>query len=86
MAVVAGEVGIPILAGVFEFEAAGVLRHPAFAIQSVPTAGLKQKAPRPLHAGMWTRKLARLRLPATSFAQSIATLVQQDRDWYSDLR
>lgn len=69
-----------------EFEAAGIPRHPAFAVQAVPTAELKQKARRPLHAGMLIRKLARLRLPATAFSESIAALVRQDRDWYSDLR
>lgn len=52
------------------FRACGVQPHPSFSLRGVTTVELKQKALRPLHAGMWTRKLGAAD-PAVSFQQSI---------------
>ena len=64
------------------FEAAGVKRNKAFAIEAVSTAALKQKALRPLRAGMLTQKLASLGLPPTDFTESIRQMLQNDSEWY----
>jgi len=59
------------------FTALGVKRHPGFALKAVPTAELKQRALRPLKAGMVSAKAARagLDLTPTDFTQSVRELL-----------
>jgi dTDP-4-dehydrorhamnose reductase len=58
------------------FEAAGVRRHPQFAIEEVPTAELRQRAKRPLHGGLLTPRVDALGLRATDFDKAIAEIVR----------
>jgi len=58
------------------FEAAGVRRHPQFAIEEVPTAELRQRAKRPLHGGLLTRRADAQGLQAIDFNKTIAGMVQ----------
>jgi dTDP-4-dehydrorhamnose reductase len=65
------------------FEQHGLPRHAGFAVDTVPTAVLQQRALRPLRAGMLTRKLDSLDLPPTAFAESIAEMLRRDREWFA---
>ena len=58
------------------FEAAGVRRHPQFAIEEVPTAELRQRAKRPLCGGLLTPRADVLGLRATDFDKTIAEMVR----------
>ena len=53
----------------------GLSPQAGFGLKGVTTAELKQMAPRPLHAGMWTRKLGDAD-PATDFNQSIERMLE----------
>jgi dTDP-4-dehydrorhamnose reductase len=68
------------------FEACGLARHRTFAVEAVPTAVLKQKAPRPLHAGMTAHKLATLNLPPTAFDESVRQMIEQDPEGFAARR
>ncbi len=57
------------------FRALGIPPHPGFSLRTVPTEDLRQKARRPLHAGMWTRKLGNDD-PATEFEQSVRLMLR----------
>ena len=57
------------------FQAAGVARHPDFAIKALTTAELKQRAARPLRAGMVSHKHTDYRV--TEFDDSIREMVEQ---------
>jgi dTDP-4-dehydrorhamnose reductase len=57
------------------FAACGIRPNPGFGIDAVPTSVLKQKARRPLHAGMLTHKITALGLPPTEFAETVQRLV-----------
>ena len=58
------------------FEAAGVRRHPQFAIEEVPTAELRQRAKRPLHGGLLTPRADAQGFRATDFDKTIAEMVR----------
>jgi dTDP-4-dehydrorhamnose reductase len=60
------------------FRAQGIQPHPQFGWNVVSTAELGQKAPRPLHAGMWTRKLGN-EDPPTDFCQTIERMLAEQR-------
>ncbi|MBN2506089.1 MAG: SDR family oxidoreductase [Verrucomicrobia bacterium] len=64
------------------FERHGLRRHPQFAVEAVPTDVLRQRAPRPLRAGMLTRRLDLLGLPPGEFGDSIGALLRLDREWF----
>lgn len=56
------------------FRAQGIQQHPQFGWKAVSTAELRQKALRPLHAGMQTLKLGTAD-PATEFNETITHLL-----------
>jgi len=56
------------------FEAAGVRRHPQFAIEELPTVELKQRAPRPLDGGLRTPKVDALGFKATELQEVVAEI------------
>src|SRR5688500_18207621 len=59
---------------VVAFERASVRRHPRFAIDEIPTAELKQRAPRPLHGSLLTTKADALGFQAADFDKTIAEI------------
>jgi dTDP-4-dehydrorhamnose reductase len=61
------------------FRAEGIDVHPNFAIKTVSTAELKQKALRPLQAGMISTKAVGIKFKSTDFDQTIRELVQNTK-------
>ena len=59
------------------FAAAGVAPHPNFTIKTLPTSELKQRALRPLRAGMRSARTAPFDFKATDFDESISELVRR---------
>lgn len=59
------------------FQAAGVKCHPQFSIKPVHTAELKQRAMRPLQAGLLTPKADALGLTLTPFDRTILEIVRE---------
>lgn len=57
------------------FTALGVKTHPQFAIKSILTADLKQRALRPLQAGLLTPKADRLKFVPNDFTQTIREMM-----------
>ncbi|EEF60305.1 SDR family oxidoreductase [Pedosphaera parvula] len=57
------------------FKAEGIISHPNFAVKTLPTADLRQKALRPLRAGMISMKAFGGEFESTEFNQTIRELV-----------
>ncbi|MDB6065703.1 MAG: dTDP-4-dehydrorhamnose reductase [Pedosphaera sp.] len=62
------------------FAATGVVAQPNFAIKTQPTAELKQRALRPLRAGIISSRTAPVDFKATDFNESIRELVSQNKN------
>lgn len=58
------------------FRDAGVQQHPDFSITAISTAEMKQRALRPLKAGLLTPRSDTLNLPPTELEQAIANMVR----------
>lgn len=58
------------------FQRCGVMPRPGFDLRGVPTAALKQKAPRPLHAGLVSERQPAPEWRATDLRQTVLSMVK----------
>lgn len=68
------------------FQVAGIRRHPKFSIKAVSSAQLKQRALRPLRAGLLTPKADTLKLTPTEFSETILEMVQAGGDMRGSMK
>jgi len=61
------------------FQESGIKAMPGFSIQTIPTAELKQRALRPLKAGLRSEKITALGMPPTEFGGTIRELMESER-------